>query len=72
MKVMTIEKKNNLTKKHYLKITFEFHPNFSGRNWKKLFLPDGKNRGKTAFFSALEETGEPWTKAEVMYSYKEA
>ena len=38
-------------------ITFEFLPNFSGRN---CFFRTEKTVEKNAFFSALEETGEPW------------
>ena len=57
MKVNDNWKKYNLTKKHYLEITFEFLPNFSGRN---CFFRTEKTVEKTTVFSALEETGEPW------------
>ena len=53
----SISRKENAISPH-----FEFLPNFSGRNLKKLFLPGGKNsknHGKNTFFSTLEETGEP-------------
>ena len=45
---------------------FQFLPNFSGRNWKKLFLPGGENSGKkTQFFplwKKLANPGEPQCK----------
>ena len=41
MNFKLISRKENAISPH-----FEFLPNFSGRNWKKLFLPGGKNHGK--------------------------